>query len=161
MDAESVSWLERFLKISWHNRGDYARPLFLDNVAEWILELDRGHGIPYQVTILLGWSKNARLEQEQKQEESFAKALKKNLNGFVKMRKVSKENKARMERFEELNSREFQQRNETSEIYIPPGPRLGNKVVEVKISASHLVIVYFTKLVIYRTTSSDCRYCWS
>lgn len=85
-----------------------------------------------KVTILLGWSKNARLEQEQKQEESFAKALKKNLNGFVKMRKVSKENKARMERFEELNSREFQQRNETSEIYIPPGPRLGNKVVEVE-----------------------------
>ena len=63
---------------------------FLDNVAEWILELDRGHGIPYQGNYTSWLSKNARLEQEQKQEESFAKALKKNLNGFVKMRKVSK-----------------------------------------------------------------------
>lgn len=92
LDAESVSWLERFLKdfpgtivAITHDR------YFLDNVAEWILELDRGHGIPYQGNYT-SWleQKNARLEQEQKQEESFAKALKKNLNGFVKMRKVSK-----------------------------------------------------------------------
>jgi ATPase subunit of ABC transporter with duplicated ATPase domains len=77
-------------------------------------------------------TKNARLEQENKQEESFA-ALKKELEWVRSNAKgQQKKNKARMERFEELNSREFQQRNETSEIYIPPGPRLGNKVVEVE-----------------------------
>ncbi|EPX1189456.1 energy-dependent translational throttle protein EttA [Acinetobacter baumannii] len=135
LDAESVSWLERFLKdfpgtivAITHDR------YFLDNVAEWILELDRGHGIPYQGNYT-SWleQKNARLEQEQKQEESFAKALKKELEWVRQNAKgQQKKNKARMERFEELNSREFQQRNETSEIYIPPGPRLGNKVVEVE-----------------------------
>ncbi len=107
---------------------------FLDNVAEWILELDRGHGIPYQGNYS-SWleQKNNRLEQEQKQEESFAKALKKELEWVRSNAKgQQKKNKARMERFEELNSREFQQRNETSEIYIPPGPRLGNKVIEVE-----------------------------
>ncbi|MHA3055556.1 energy-dependent translational throttle protein EttA [Acinetobacter sp. ANC 4633] len=135
LDAESVSWLERFLK-------DFAGTIvaithdryFLDNVAEWILELDRGHGIPYQGNYS-SWleQKNARLEQENKQEESFAKALKKELEWVRSNAKgQQKKNKARMERFEELNSREFQQRNETSEIYIPPGPRLGNKVVEVE-----------------------------
>ena len=135
LDAESVSWLERFLK-------DFAGTIvaithdryFLDNVAEWILELDRGHGIPYQGNYT-NWleQKNARLEQEQKQEESFAKALKKELEWVRSNAKgQQKKNKARMERFEELNSREFQERNETSEIYIPPGPRLGNKVVEVE-----------------------------
>ncbi len=134
LDAESVSWLERFLK-------DFAGTIvaithdryFLDNVAEWILELDRGHGIPYQGNYT-SWleQKNARLDQENKQEESFAKALKKELEWVRSNAKgQQKKNKARMERFEELNSREFQQRNETSEIYIPPGPRLGNKVVEV------------------------------
>ncbi|NAR18529.1 energy-dependent translational throttle protein EttA [Acinetobacter haemolyticus] len=135
LDAESVSWLERFLKdfpgtivAITHDR------YFLDNVAEWILELDRGHGIPYQGNYT-SWleQKNARLEQEQKQEESFAKALKKELEWVRSNAKgQQKKNKARMERFEELNSKEFQQRNETSEIYIPPGPRLGNKVVEVE-----------------------------
>ncbi|WP_343598094.1 energy-dependent translational throttle protein EttA [Acinetobacter sp.] len=134
LDAESVSWLERFLKdfqgtivAITHDR------YFLDNVAEWILELDRGHGIPYQGNYS-SWleQKNARLEQEQKQEESFAKALKKELEWVRSNAKgQQKKNKARMERFEELNSKEFQQRNETSEIYIPPGPRLGNKVVDV------------------------------
>ncbi|NNG81106.1 MULTISPECIES: energy-dependent translational throttle protein EttA [Acinetobacter Taxon 24D] len=135
LDAESVSWLERFLK-------DFAGTIvaithdryFLDNVAEWILELDRGHGIPYQGNYS-SWleQKNARLEQENKQEESFAKALKKELEWVRSNAKgQQKKNKARMERFEELNSKEFQQRNETSEIYIPPGPRLGNKVVEVE-----------------------------
>ncbi|SDB81694.1 energy-dependent translational throttle protein EttA [Acinetobacter boissieri] len=135
LDAESVSWLERFLK-------DFAGTIvaithdryFLDNVAEWILELDRGHGIPYQGNYT-NWleQKNARLEQENKQEESFAKALKKELEWVRSNAKgQQKKNKARMERFEELNSKEFQERNETSEIYIPPGPRLGNKVVEVE-----------------------------
>jgi sulfate-transporting ATPase len=134
LDAESVSWLERFLKdfpgtivAITHDR------YFLDNVAEWILELDRGHGIPYQGNYT-NWleQKNARLELEGKQEESFAKALKKELEWVRKNAKGQQvKSKARMERFEELNSREFQQRNETAEIYIPPGERLGNKVVEV------------------------------
>ncbi|WLF84436.1 energy-dependent translational throttle protein EttA [Moraxella sp. ZY210820] len=135
LDAESVAWLERFLKdfpgtivAITHDR------YFLDNVAEWILELDRGHGIPYHGNYT-SWleQKNTRLEQEQKQEESFAKALKKELEWVRQNAKgQQKKNKARLERFEELNSKEFQQRNETSEIYIPPGPRLGNKVVEVE-----------------------------
>lgn len=134
LDAESVSWLERFLKdfsgtivAITHDR------YFLDNVAEWILELDRGHGIPYQGNYT-NWleQKTARLEQEQKQEEAFAKALKHELEWVRKNAKGQQaKSKARMERFEELNSREFQQRNETAEIYIPPGARLGNKVVEV------------------------------
>ena len=135
LDAESVSWLERFLK-------DFAGTIvaithdryFLDNVAEWILELDRGHGIPYQGNYT-NWleQKTARLEQEQKQEEAFAKALKHELEWVRKNAKGQQaKSKARIERFEELNSREFQQRNETAEIYIPPGPRLGNKVIEVE-----------------------------
>ena len=135
LDAESVSWLERFLK-------DFAGTIvaithdryFLDIVAEWILELDRGHGIPYQGNYT-NWleQKTARLEQEQKQEEAFAKALKHELEWVRKNAKGQQaKSKARIERFEELNSREFQQRNETAEIYIPPGPRLGNKVVEVE-----------------------------
>ncbi|RYZ26822.1 MAG: energy-dependent translational throttle protein EttA, partial [Sphingobacteriales bacterium] len=135
LDAESVSWLERFLK-------DFAGTIvaithdryFLDNVAEWILELDRGHGIPYQGNYT-NWleQKTARLEQEHKQEEAFAKALKHELEWVRKNAKGQQaKSKARIERFEELNSREFQQRNETAEIYIPPGPRLGNKVVEVE-----------------------------
>ncbi|XID75074.1 energy-dependent translational throttle protein EttA [Alkanindiges sp. WGS2144] len=135
LDAESVSWLERFLKdfpgtivAITHDR------YFLDNVAEWILELDRGHGIPYQGNYT-NWleQKTARLEQEQKQEEAFAKALKHELEWVRKNAKGQQaKSKARIERFEELNSREFQQRNETAEIYIPPGPRLGNKVIEVE-----------------------------
>ncbi len=89
-----------------------------------------------KVTTLLVRTENARLEQEQKQEESFAKALKKELEWVRSNAKgQQKKNKARMERFEELNSKEFQQRNETSEIYIPPGPRLGNKLWKWKASA--------------------------
>ena len=129
-----MAWLERFLK-------DYSGTIvaithdryFLDNVAEWILELDRGYGYPYQGNYT-EWleQKNKRLEQEQKQEEAFAKALKQELEWVRKTKKVSKaKSKSRLERFEEMNSREFQQRNETAEIYIPPGPRLGNKVIEV------------------------------
>ncbi|MBC7752365.1 MAG: energy-dependent translational throttle protein EttA, partial [Candidatus Saccharibacteria bacterium] len=134
LDAESVAWLETFLKnfpgtivAITHDR------YFLDNVAEWILELDRGMGIPYQGNYST-WleQKNARIELEGKQEESFAKALKKELEWVRKNAKGQQvKSKARMERFEELNSREFQKRNETSEIYIPPGPRLGNIVCEV------------------------------
>ena len=124
LDAESVAWLERFLKdfsgtivAITHDR------YFLDNVAEWILELDRGHGYPYQGNYT-DWlvQKDRRLDEQNKQEESFAKALKKELEWVRKNAKGQQvKSKARMERFEELNSREFQQRNETAEIYIPPG----------------------------------------
>ena len=134
LDAESVAWLEQFLKnysgtivAITHDR------YFLDNVAEWILELDRGHGYPYEGNYT-DWleQKNKRLEQEQKQEESFAKALKQELEWIRKNQKGQQaKSKSRVQRFEELNSKEFQQRNETAEIYIPPGPRLGNKVIEV------------------------------
>ncbi len=134
LDAESVAWLERFLK-------DYSGTIvaithdryFLDNVAEWILELDRGYGYPYQGNYT-EWleQKNKRLEQEQKQEEAFAKALKQELEWVRKNQKGQQaKSKSRLQRFEELNSKEFQTRNETAEIYIPPGPRLGNKVIEV------------------------------
>ncbi|UNM96148.1 energy-dependent translational throttle protein EttA [Ignatzschineria rhizosphaerae] len=133
LDAESVSWLERFLH-------DYPGTVvavthdryFLDNVAGWILELDRGRGIPYEGNYS-SWleQKNRRLEQEAKQEESLAKAIKKELEWVrqgVKGRQTK--SKARLARFEELESQEFQERNETMEIYIPPGPRLGDLVVE-------------------------------
>lgn len=134
LDAESVAWLEHFLK-------DYSGTIvaithdryFLDNVAEWILELDRGYGYPYQGNYT-EWleQKNKRLEQEQKQEEAFAKALKQELEWVRKNQKGQQtKSKSRLQRFEELNSKEFQQRNETAEIYIPPGQRLGNKVIEV------------------------------
>lgn len=134
LDAESVAWLEHFLK-------DYSGTIvaithdryFLDNVAEWILELDRGYGYPYQGNYT-EWleQKNKRIEQEQKQEEAFAKALKQELEWVRKNQKGQQaKSKSRLQRFEELNSKEFQQRNETAEIYIPPGPRLGNKVIEV------------------------------
>lgn len=134
LDAESVAWLERFLKdfsgtivAITHDR------YFLDNVAEWILELDRGYGYPYQGNYT-EWleQKNKRLEEQQKQEEAFAKALKHELEWVRKNAKGQQtKSKSRMQRFEELNSKEFQQRNETAEIYIPPGSRLGNKVIEV------------------------------
>ncbi len=134
LDAESVAWLERFLK-------DYSGTIvaithdryFLDNVAEWILELDRGYGYPYQGNYT-DWleQKNKRIEQENKQEEAFAKALKQELEWVRKNQKGQQtKSKSRLQRFEELNSKEFQQRNETAEIYIPPGSRLGNKVIEV------------------------------
>lgn len=134
LDAESVAWLEQFLQnysgtivAITHDR------YFLDNVAEWILELDRGHGYPYEGNYT-EWleQKNKRLEDQNKQEESFAKALKKELEWIRKNQKGQQaKSKSRIQRFEELNSKEFQKRNETSEIYIPPGPRLGNKVIEV------------------------------
>jgi ATP-binding cassette ChvD family protein len=135
LDAESVGWLERFLKdfpgtivAITHDR------YFLDNVAEWILELDRGHGIPYQGNYST-WleQKEARLEQEDKQEEAHTKALKRELEWVRSNPKARQaKSKSRMAAYEELSSKEFQKRSETQEIYIPPGPRLGDLVFEVK-----------------------------
>ena len=135
LDAESVAWLERFLVdyngtvvAITHDR------YFLDNAAGWILELDRGHGIPYEGNYS-SWleQKEARLIQEGRQQASHEKAVKSELE-WVRSNAKGRQakSKARLARFEELNSREFQERNETSEIYIPPGPRLGDKVIEVK-----------------------------
>ncbi|QUX97494.1 energy-dependent translational throttle protein EttA [Marinomonas sp. CT5] len=135
LDAESVAWLERFLK-------DYPGTVvaithdryFLDNAAGWILELDRGHGIPYEGNYS-SWleQKNARLEQEAKQQASHQKAIKSELE-WVRQNAKGRQSKskARLARFEEMNSQEFQDRNETNELYIPPGPRLGNKVIEIE-----------------------------
>lgn len=133
LDAESVAWLEKYLEeftgtvvAITHDR------YFLDNCAEWILELDRGHGIPYQGNYS-SWleQKEARLIQEKKQEEAHARAVKHELEWVRQGAKGRQsKSKARMAAFEELSSREFQSRNETNEIYIPPGPRLGNKVIE-------------------------------
>lgn len=135
LDAESVSWLERFLKdftgtivAITHDR------YFLDNVAEWILELDRGHGIPYQGNYS-SWleQKEARLESEERQEEAHYKALKRETEWVQQNPKARQaKSKARLSAYEELSSREFQKRNETQELYIPPGPRLGDQVVDVR-----------------------------
>lgn len=133
LDAESVYWLERFLQdfngtvvAITHDR------YFLDNVAGWILELDRGHGIPYEGNYS-HWleAKEARLEQESRSEASLQKAIKSELE-WVRQNPKGRQakNKARLQRFEELQSQEFQTRNETNEIYIPPGERLGDKVIE-------------------------------
>ncbi len=135
LDAESVAWLERFLHefpgtvvAITHDR------YFLDNAAGWILELDRGRGIPYEGNYS-DWldAKEKRLEQEQRQEASHQKAIKAELE-WVRSNPKGRQakSKARLQRFEELQSQEFQQRNETNEIYIPPGPRLGDKVIEVQ-----------------------------
>ena len=134
LDAESVYWLEQFLHdfdgtvvAVTHDR------YFLDNVAGWILELDRGHGIPYEGNYTT-WleTKEERLEREQKAEAAHHKAIKQELEWVRKNPKARQaKNKARLLRFDEMNSREFQTRNETNEIYIPPGPRLGDKVIEI------------------------------
>lgn len=135
LDAESVAWLEHYLETFngtvvaiTHDR------YFLDNVAEWILELDRGHGIPYKGNYT-SWleQKETRLKQEQQEEKAHARAIKAELE-WVRTSPKGRhaKNKARLARFEELNSREFQKRNETNEIYIPPGDRLGDLVLEVK-----------------------------
>jgi len=135
LDAESVAWLERFLH-------DYAGTVvaithdryFLDNVAGWILELDRGHGIPYEGNYT-NWleQKNARLEQEKRTENALAKTIKHELD-WVRSNPKGRQakSKARMARFEELSSNENQKRNETNELYIPPGPRLGDMVIDVE-----------------------------
>ncbi len=137
LDAESVSWLERYLEAYpgtviavTHDR------YFLDNVAGWILELDRGHGIPWEGNYS-SWleQKEKRLATEEKQQEALRKTLARELEwvrGNPKARQAK--SKARVQRYEELASQEFQARNETNEIYIPPGPRLGELVIE----ANHL-----------------------
>jgi energy-dependent translational throttle protein EttA len=135
LDAESVAWLERFLEeypstviAVTHDR------YFLDNVAGWILELDRGYGIPWQGNYS-SWleQKDARLQQEERQQDALRKSLQRELE-WVRANPKARQakSKARVQRYEELASTEFQKRNETNEIYIPPGPRLGELVVEVK-----------------------------
>ena len=134
LDAESVAWLERFLH-------DYPGTVvaithdryFLDNVAGWILELDRGHGIPYEGNYT-NWleQKDARLEREGKTENALQKTIKQELEWVRSNPKARQsKSKARMARFEELSSQDHQKRNETNELYIPPGPRLGDKVLDV------------------------------
>jgi sulfate-transporting ATPase len=133
LDAESVEWLEQFLVrfpgtvvAVTHDR------YFLDNAAEWILELDRGHGIPWKGNYS-SWleQKEARLEQENKQVDAHMKAMKTELEWVRQNPKARQaKSKARLSRFEELNSVEYQKRNETQEIFIPLGERLGDKVIE-------------------------------
>jgi sulfate-transporting ATPase len=134
LDAESVAWLERFLH-------DYTGTVvaithdryFLDNVAGWILELDRGEGIPWEGNYS-SWleQKDARLAQEEKSENARQRSIKQELE-WVRTNPKGRhaKSKARMARFEELQSQDFQKRNETNELFIPPGPRLGDKVLEV------------------------------
>ena len=133
LDAESVDWLENFLRdfpgtvvAVTHDR------YFLDNAAEWILELDRGRGIPWKGNYT-SWleQKDERLKQEAAQEKARQKAIKRELE-WVRSAKKGRQSKgkARLNRFEELNSAEYQRRNETNEIFIPPGERLGNEVIE-------------------------------
>ena len=135
LDAESVAWLERFLH-------DYPGTVvavthdryFLDNVAGWILELDRGHGIPWEGNYS-SWleQKEQRLEQEQKSEAARIKTMKQELE-WVRSNPKGRhaKSKARLARFDELQNQDFQKRNETNEIYIPPGERLGDLVIEAK-----------------------------
>lgn len=134
LDAESVAWLERYLHdfkgtvvAITHDR------YFLDNVAGWILELDRGRGIPFEGNYS-SWleQKETRLMQEQQSEAAHQRTIKNELE-WVRSNPKGRQakNKARLARFEELNSKEFQTRNETAELYIPPGPRLGDKVLEI------------------------------
>ncbi len=133
LDAESVAWLEHYLEdfpgtvvAITHDR------YFLDNAAEWILELDRGEGIPYKGNYT-AWleQKNERLEHEKKQEASHQRAIKAELE-WVRTSPKGRhaKNKARLARFDEMNSKEFQKRNETNELYIPPGDRLGDLVID-------------------------------
>ena len=135
LDAESVAWLERFLKefpgtviAVTHDR------YFLDNVAGWILELDRGHGIPWQGNYS-SWleQKEKRLEHEERAEKARVKSMQEELE-WVRSNPKGRQSKskARLKRFEELASQEYQKRSETKELYIPPGPRLGDVVIEVE-----------------------------
>ncbi|AJJ65162.1 energy-dependent translational throttle protein EttA [Yersinia aldovae] len=147
LDAESVAWLERFLH-------DYEGTVvaithdryFLDNVAGWILELDRGEGIPWEGNYS-SWleQKDARLALEASSEAARRKSIEKELE-WVRQNPKGRQakGKARLARFEELNSVEYQKRNETSELFIPPGPRLGDKVLEVE----HLSKSYGDRLLI-------------
>ena len=134
LDAESIAWLERYLKefpgtvvAITHDR------YFLDNAAGWILELDRGYGIPYEGNYS-AWldAKEKRLKVEERQDAKRQKSIKAELEWVRSQPKARQtKNKARLARFDELNSQEFQARNETQELYIPPGPRLGDQVLEV------------------------------
>jgi sulfate-transporting ATPase len=135
LDAESVEWLEQFLTrfpgtvvAVTHDR------YFLDNAAEWILELDRGHGIPWKGNYS-SWleQKETRLKQEESSESARQKSLKQELE-WVRQNAKGRQakSKARIARFEELNSQEYQKRNETQEIFIPVADRLGNEVIEFK-----------------------------
>src|SRR4051794_17344718 len=135
LDAESVEWLEQFLQrypgtviAVTHDR------YFLDNAAEWILELDRGHGIPWKGNYS-SWleQKENRLKQEESAESARQKSLKKELE-WVRQNPKGRQakSKARIARFEELNSQDYQKRNETQEIFIPVGDRLGNEVIEFR-----------------------------
>ena len=134
LDAQSIAWLERYLEeypstviAVTHDR------YFLDNVAEWILELDRGHGIPWHGNYS-SWleQKEQRLKLEEREREALRKTLERELEWVRQNPKARQaKSKARLQRYEELASREFQERNETNEIYIPPGERLGDLVIEV------------------------------
>ena len=133
LDAESVGWLERFLTefpgtvvAVTHDR------YFLDNAAEWILELDRGYGIPWKGNYS-SWldQKDQRLQHEERSEKAHQRAIRDELEWVRANPKGRRaKSKARLQRFEELSSREYQKQNETREIYIPPGPRLGDQVIE-------------------------------
>ncbi|KTD48697.1 ABC transporter, ABC binding protein [Legionella rubrilucens] len=147
LDAESVAWLERYLEefpgtvvAITHDR------YFLDNAAEWILELDRGEGIPYKGNYT-AWleQKEARLAMEEKQQAAHERAIKAELE-WVRTSPKGRhaKNKARLARFEEMNSKEFQKRNETNELYIPPGERLGELVIE----ANHVRKAFGDRLLI-------------
>ena len=135
LDAESVGWLERFLTefpgtvvAVTHDR------YFLDNAAEWILELDRGYGIPWKGNYS-SWldQKDQRLQHEERSEKAHQRAIRDELDWVRSNPKGRRaKSKARLQRFEELNSREYQKQNETREIYIPPGPRLGDQVIEAE-----------------------------
>jgi sulfate-transporting ATPase len=135
LDAESVEWLEQFLVrfpgtvvAVTHDR------YFLDNAAEWILELDRGMGIPWKGNYS-SWleQKEARLETEQKQVDAHMKAMKQELEWVRQNPKARQaKSKSRLARYEEMSSYEYQKRNETQEIFVPPGERLGNEVIEFK-----------------------------
>jgi ATP-binding cassette ChvD family protein len=147
LDAESIAWLERYLEeypstviAVTHDR------YFLDNVAEWILELDRGHGIPWQGNYS-SWleQKERRLALEERENQTLRKTLERELEWVRQNPKARQaKSKARLQRYEELASKEFQARNETNEIYIPPGERLGDLVVEVE----HLRKAYGERLLI-------------
>ena len=135
LDAESVGWLERFLTefpgtvvAVTHDR------YFLDNAAEWILELDRGHGIPWKGNYS-SWldQKEQRLQHEERSEKAHQRAIRDELEWVRANPKGRRaKSKARLQRFEELSSRDYQKQNETREIYIPPGPRLGDQVIEIE-----------------------------
>jgi len=153
LDAQSIAWLERYLEeypstviAVTHDR------YFLDNVAEWILELDRGHGIPWHGNYS-SWleQKGQRLALEEREREALRKTLERELEWVRQNPKARQaKSKARLQRYEELASKEFQERNETNEIYIPPGERLGDLVVE----AQDLRKAYGDRLLIDRLSFS-------